>query len=158
MNRYNWYNAYTSLALAGPSGIRAGWGIEINGRYEAKRLPVSAGLPSGGQAAFMIPMHPLYSTKPHGLVQAIYVPGSRFWSVILLASLDPHCIKWVNDKQGSSLGSFPTFSPLYPHFSRPSGFWPSVKSCLMGGSDKNHTSDIMKKYWHLVDIFPYECP
>ena len=40
------------------------------------------------------------------------------------------------DKQGSSLGSFPTFPPLYPHFNRPSGFWPCVKSCLVGGSDK----------------------
>ena len=40
------------------------------------------------------------------------------------------------DKQGSSLGSFPTSPPLYPHFNRPSGFWPCVKSCLVGGSDK----------------------
>ena len=40
------------------------------------------------------------------------------------------------DKQGSSLGSFPTFPPLYPHFNWPSGFWPCVKSCLVGGSDK----------------------
>ena len=40
------------------------------------------------------------------------------------------------DQQGSSLGSFPTSSPLYPHFNRPSGFWPCVKSCLVGGSDK----------------------
>ena len=27
-----------------------------------------------------------------------------------------------SDKQGSSLGSFPTSPPLYPHFNRPSGF------------------------------------
>ena len=40
------------------------------------------------------------------------------------------------NKQGSSLGSFPTSPPLYPHFNRPSGFWPCVKSCLVGGSDK----------------------
>ena len=40
------------------------------------------------------------------------------------------------DKQGSSLDSFPTSPPLYPHFNRPSGFWPCVKSCLVGGSDK----------------------
>ena len=26
--------------------------------------------------------------------------------------------------------------PLYPHFNRPSGFWPCVKSCLVEGSDK----------------------
>ena len=43
------------------------------------------------------------------------------------------------DKQGSSLGSFPTSPPLYPHFNRPSGFWPCVKSCLVGGSDKYST-------------------
>ena len=40
------------------------------------------------------------------------------------------------EKQGSSLGSFPTSPPLYPHFNWPSGFWPCVKSCLVGGSDK----------------------
>ena len=40
------------------------------------------------------------------------------------------------DKQGSSLGLFPTSPPLYPHFNWPSGFWPCVKSCLVGGSDK----------------------
>ena len=40
------------------------------------------------------------------------------------------------DKQGSSLDSFPTFPPLYPHFNWPSGFWPCLKSCLVGGSDK----------------------
>ena len=43
----------TSLAFAGPSGIRIRWGIEINGRFEAERPPALAGLPSGGQAAFM---------------------------------------------------------------------------------------------------------
>ena len=36
------------------------------------------------------------------------------------------------DQQGSSLDSFPTSPPLYPHFNRPSGFWPCVKSCLVG--------------------------
>ena len=36
------------------------------------RRPVSAGQPSGGRAAFQIPMHVLYSTRPHGLVQAIF--------------------------------------------------------------------------------------
>ena len=29
--------------IAGPSGIRAGWVIEINGRFEAKRPPALAG-------------------------------------------------------------------------------------------------------------------
>ena len=40
------------------------------------------------------------------------------------------------DKQGSSLDSFPLSPPLYPHLNRPSGFWPCVKSCLVGDSDK----------------------
>ena len=28
--------------------------------------------------------------------------------------------------------------PLYPHFNRPLGFLPCIKSCLVGGSDKYH--------------------
>ena len=48
------------------------------------------------------------------------------------------------DQQGSSLGSFPTSPPLYSHFNRPSGFWPCVKSCLVGGSDKYR---ILLRYW-----------
>ena len=45
----------TSLAFAGPSGIRAGWGIEINGRFEAERPPASAEPPSSGRAATFVP-------------------------------------------------------------------------------------------------------
>ena len=30
---------HTYLALTGPAGIRAGWGIEINGSFEAERPP-----------------------------------------------------------------------------------------------------------------------
>ena len=41
--------------MNGPSGIRVGWGIEINGRFEAERLPTSVGQPSGGQAATFVP-------------------------------------------------------------------------------------------------------
>ena len=47
------------------------------------------------------------------------------------------------DKQGSSLGSFPTSPPLYPHFNRPSGFSPCVKSCLVGGSDKYSAGSLL---------------
>ena len=47
-------------------------GVSINGRFEAGRPPALVGPPSGGRAAFMTPMHPLYNTKPHGLVQAIF--------------------------------------------------------------------------------------
>ena len=75
--------------LARLSGIRVGWGIETNGRFEAERPPSSVGPPSGERAAFLSPMHPLYSTR--SLVQA------RFRSVIQLDSLDPHCTSWVND-------------------------------------------------------------
>ena len=49
-----WFHprCYTYLALAGPSGIRAGWGIEINGKFEVESPPASAGPP----------LSPLYST------------------------------------------------------------------------------------------------
>ena len=68
-----------------------------------------------------------------------YVPRPTFGFVKLLASSGSHCTKWADQQhrqQGSSLGSFPTSPPHYPHFNRPSGFWPCVKSCLVGGSDK----------------------
>ena len=41
--------------LAGPSGIRLGWGIEINGRFEPERPPTSVGPPSGGRTATFVP-------------------------------------------------------------------------------------------------------
>ena len=47
-------------------------GRSINGRFEAERPPTSAGPPSGGGAAFVTPMLSLYSTRPHGRVQAIF--------------------------------------------------------------------------------------
>ena len=49
------------------------------------------------------------------------------------------------DKQGSSLGSFPTSPPLYPHFNWHSGFWPCVKSCLVGGSDKYRPTNVSEE-------------
>ena len=57
-----WQNAMVApysfyLALAGPSGIRAGWGIKISGRLEAESPPVTAGPLSAGRAT-------LYSTGP----------------------------------------------------------------------------------------------
>ena len=58
------------------------------------------------------------------------------------------------DNQGSSLGSFLTSPPLYPHFNWPSGFWPCVKSCLVGGSDKYSTLIS----WHLISsVLPSRC-
>ena len=50
----NILNSNTYMAFAGPSGIRAGWGIEISGRFEAARPPASVGLPLGGRAAAFI--------------------------------------------------------------------------------------------------------
>ena len=51
--------------------------IETNGRFEAEKPPTSGGPTSGGplsgrRAAFQTPLHSLYSTRPHGLVQAIF--------------------------------------------------------------------------------------
>ena len=84
----------------------------------------------------------IYGTRPCCLVQAI----TRH------TSPDPHLGSWnclahqANialsepmssiDQQGSSLGSFPTPPPLYPHFNRPSGFWPCIKPCLVGDIGK----------------------
>ena len=62
---------YTFPGFAESFGIRARWGIEINGRFEAERPPVSAGPSSGGRAATLIPLSPMYSTRPCCLVQAI---------------------------------------------------------------------------------------
>ena len=43
--------------------------------------------------------------------------------------------------------------PLYPHFNRPSGFWPCVKSCLVGGSDKYPDTFISKILFLLLLVF-----
>ena len=40
--------------------------------------------------------------------------------------------------------------PLYPHFNRPSGFWPCVKSCLVGGSDKYREVTLYYLYFSTV--------
>ena len=70
---YIYIYIYFPGLLSGPSGIRVGSGIETNGRFETERPPGSVGPPSGGRAAFLSPpLHSLYSTRPHGLVQAIF--------------------------------------------------------------------------------------
>ena len=82
-----WAFLYLPGLLAGPSGIRVGWGIEMHGRFEAERPPTSVGPPSGGRAAFLTPKHHLYSTRPWGLVQAI------FWHTCPDLDLGPgHCL------------------------------------------------------------------
>ena len=66
------------MALAGPSGIRAGQVSNINGRLKAERPPASAGPTSAGRAATLTPFTPLYSTGP--CYNHAYVPGPRFGS------------------------------------------------------------------------------
>ena len=142
--------------LAGPSGIRVG----TNGRFEAERPPTSVGLPSGERAAFETLLHSLYSTRPHGRVQAI------FWHTCPDLDLGPwFCLThWTHIALSGSMTSRVRVSarsrpspPLYPHFNRPSGFWPCVKSCLMGGSDKYYTSiylPLFKSIFSLALKFP----
>ena len=80
---YIYIYIYTSPDFAGLSGICVGWGIKINSRFKVERPPASVEPPSGGRAAFLTPMHPLYNTRPHGLVQAI------FWHTCLDLDLGP---------------------------------------------------------------------
>ena len=85
---------------------------------------------------------PMYGTRPCCLVQAITRhtcpdPHLGSWNCLPhQAHIAPSEPMSSTDQQGSSLDSFLTFPPPYPHFNRPSGFWPCVKSCLVGGSDK----------------------
>ena len=74
--------------------------VSINGRFEAERPPGLAGRPSGGRAAFMTPMHPLYSTRPHGLVQAI------FWHTCPDLDLGPWYIRPTLHLVGQWLAGF----------------------------------------------------
>ena len=106
--------------------------VSINGRFEAERPRLRLGPPSGGRAAFMTLVHPLYSTRPHGLVQAIFwytCPDLDLGPWYSLTILDPHC---------TSARSWPS-PPLYSHLIGLRAFGPCVKSCLVGGSDKYHT-------------------
>ena len=67
-----------------------------------------------------------------------YVPGPTFGFVKLLAASGSHCTKWADEQHrpaGFESRLVPS-PPLYPHFNWSSGFWPCVKSCLVGGSDK----------------------
>ena len=84
------YIAYPAFWLS-RLGIRVGWGIETNGRFEAERPPTSVGPPSGGRAALFSPMYLLYSTGHHGLVQAI------FWHTCPDLDLGP-CLVGGSDK------------------------------------------------------------
>ena len=58
----------TYLALTGLSGIRVRWGIKVNGRFEADRPPALVGPLSGGRAATLTPLSPMYIPRPCCLV------------------------------------------------------------------------------------------
>ena len=69
----------------------------------SKRPSTSVGPPSGGRAAFLSPMHPLNSTRPHGLVQAI------FWHTCPDLDLGPwYCLThWTHIVLSGSMTSVP---------------------------------------------------
>ena len=101
----------TSLALAGPSGIRAGWGIETNGRLVAERPPASAWAPLGVRAATLTPFVPFvqhWTLLSSLSYNQAYMPGRTFGSKTSLAHL--HCTKWVDD-QHRLTGLEPWFVP-----------------------------------------------
>ena len=76
----------------------------------------------------------LMSTNPFPLLVARYL-GS--WNCLpYQAHIAPSEPMNRIDQLGSSLGSFPTSPLLYPHFNRPSGFWPCVKPRLVGDVGK----------------------
>ena len=94
------------------------------------------------RVAELQPLSPMYSTRPCCLVQTITrrtCADQNLDSWNCLAHLTYIALNGSmssTDQQGSSLGTFLTFpSPLYSA----SGFWPCVKSCLVGGYDKYHT-------------------
>ena len=87
--------------------------------------------------AFGRSQEPMYGTRPCCLVHTRPDPHLGSWNCLPhQAHIAPSEPMSSIDQQGSSLDSFPTFPPPYPYFNRPSGFWPCVKSCLVGGSDK----------------------
>ena len=83
-----------------------------------------------------------------------YVPGPTFGFVKLLASSGSHCTKWA-DEQHRQAGFESRLVPdlplsLYPHFNRPSGFWPCVKSCLVGGKKLGKSARVVGLVGQLV--------
>ena len=126
--------------IAGLSGIRVGWGYRNQWQIRGRKASNFGWATLGWASCFSVPpLHSLYSTRPHGLVQAI------FWHMCPGRDLGPwYCLThWTHIALSGSMTSrvrvsarSRPFPPLYPHFNWPSGFWPCVKSCLVGGSDK----------------------
>ena len=111
-------------------------------RVERLALPLLLLLGCSQKPLFGRSQEPMYGTRPWCLVQAITQhtcpdPHLGSWNCLPhQAHIAPSEPMSSTDQQGSSLDSFPTFPPPYTHFNRPLGFWPCVKSCLVGGSDK----------------------
>ena len=73
-----------------------------------------------------------------------HVPGPRFGSMSSKAHQTHIALSGPMTsivKQGSILSWFPTFPFPNPHYNRPSGHWPCVKSCLVGDRDKYRLSN-----------------
>ena len=101
----------TSFDILGQVFITRAWLQKgTNCRLEAVRPPVSAGPHSVGLALL---------TPCYCLVHQAHIGLSGSMCNI--------------DQQGSSLGSYPTMPSPSLHFNRPSGHWPCVKPCLVGG-------------------------
>ena len=81
-------------------------------------------------------LSPKYGTRPCCLVQARIQIWIRETACLIRPTVHlvgrwaaQTCRVWVLARSRP---------PPYPHFNRPSGFWPCVKSCLVGGCDKYH--------------------
>ena len=94
----------------------------LNGILEAERPPTSVGPPSGGWAASLTPLTPLYGTGPRCPFQAIIRhpcldPDLGPCPARLIRLTLYKVGRWsAKSKQGSSWGSCPTFSSPNPHY------------------------------------------
>ena len=108
--------------VVGPSGICVGWGIEINGRFEAERPPTSVGPPSGGRTATFVPLDLVVEFKLKPGIRARIQIWIRETACLIRPTL--HLVgRWAaqTSRVWVSARSRPS-PPLYPHFNQPSGF------------------------------------
>ena len=140
MNYVHYINKYSSLAFwLGRLTFVSDRVSKLMADSRPKGPQLQLGHPRVDELLFSPTLHSLYSTRPHGLVQAI------FWHTCPDLDLGPwYCLThWTHIALSGSMTSrvrvsarFRPSPPLYPHFNRPSGFWPCIKSCMVGGSDK----------------------